>query len=191
MTFIFIGRSGSGKGTQASLLIKHLEAKNSGKVFCIETGRYVREFLNRPTYAGKLAKEINEQGGRQPDFLAVYLWADLLLGQLAGGEHLVFDGTPRSLVEAQALDTALTFFKISKPKIIFLDASHGCVSDRLRARGRHDDHEEGIKQRLAWYDRDVAPVVDYYREHKNYDFVSIDAEGTIEAIHDQIKQCCV
>ncbi len=191
MTFIFIGRSGSGKGTQAALLIDYLERNNQGKVFYVETGRYVRELITRDNYSGTLAKAISERGEKHPSFLAIYLWSQLLVNELKGGEQLVFDGTPRSLVEAEALGTALTFYQSEKPQVIFLDVHDDCARGRLMARGRHDDRDEVIKQRLAWYERDVAPVVEYYRTNPNYNLVTIDGLRSIEIIHEEIKKCCV
>jgi len=188
MTFIFIGRSGSGKGTQAELLIKHLTQTQSAPVVYIETGRHFRDLINQPTYSSQLAKAVSEKGDRQPDFLADYLWSDFLIHKLKGGEHLVFDGTPRSLVQAQTLDTAMTFYGCGQPIVIFLDVSVEHAHARLVTRGRHDDHEEGIRKRLEWYERDVAPVIDYYRAHPNYQFVQIEAEQSIEVIHEEIKK---
>ncbi len=188
MTVIFIGRSGSGKGTQAELLIKHLTMTDSKSVVYLETGRYVRELLKQPTYSGRLAKIVSERGERQPDFLAVYLWSNFLVNNLRGDEHLIFDGTPRSLVEAQALDTAMIFYQRAKPFVIFLDITAAGARERLTNRGRHDDDQDGIEKRLAWYERDVEPVVDYYRRHSGYRFVRIDGEQSIETIHEDIKK---
>ncbi len=186
MTFIFIGRSGSGKGTQAELLIKHLAG---APVIYLETGRYVRELINQPTYSGHLAKAVSERGERQPDFIAIYLWADFLVNNFAG-EHLVFDGTPRSLVEAQALDTAIAFYKLEKPRVIFLDISAVRARARLVNRGRADDDQDGIEKRLGWYERDVEPVIDYYRRHSGYQFMRIDGDREVETIHGEIKKLC-
>lgn len=190
-TFIFIGRSGSGKGTQAELLIKHLSVPGSPPVVYMETGRYVRELVNQPTYSGRLARATSDRGDRQPDFVAVYLWSDFMINHFIGSEHLVFDGTPRSLVEAQALDTAFAFYERAKPYVIFLDVPDECATKRLLARGRHDDDENGIKKRLAWYERDVEPVIDYYRRHSGYQFVRIDGEQSVETISAEIKSVCV
>lgn len=188
MTFIFIGRSGSGKGTQAELLIKYLMATTTAPVVYMETGSYFRTFINQSTYSGQLAKAVAESGDRQPDFLAVYLWADFMLKNLKGGEQLVFDGTPRSLVEAQTLDTALVFYGYKKPMVIFLDVPTHCAKDRLINRGRHDDYEEDIRKRLEWYERDVSPVIDYYRANPNYQFARIEGARGVELIHEEIKQ---
>jgi len=190
MTFIFIGRSGSGKGTQAELLIKYLKQTSQASVFYLETGRYVRELISQPTYSSRLAKAVSEIGERQPDFVAIYLWANFLIDNLVGGEHLVFDGTPRSLVEAQALDTAVAFYKLAKPRVIFLDVSAARARARLANRGREDDDKDGIEKRLGWYERDVEPVIDYYRRHSGYQFVRIDGDQEVEMIHGEIKKLC-
>lgn len=190
MTIIFIGRSGSGKGTQAELLIKHLESQGQTPVVYIETGRFVRELVSQPTYSGRLAKVIMEKGGRQPNFIAIHAWSDFLLNNLTGGEHLVFDGTSRSLVEAEALNTAIAFYKLEKPLVIFLDVSADCARARLAARRRGDDDQDGIDKRLAWFERDVVPVLDYYHQNPAYRFCRVNGEEKVETIHEAIKKLC-
>src|SRR6185369_8914356 len=79
-TFIFIGRSGCGKGTQAELLQKSLQEKEpNAQIFYLETGANFREFIKGEKYSNTLARKIMEEGGRQPDFLAVWMWSHVLL----------------------------------------------------------------------------------------------------------------
>jgi len=189
-TFIFIGRSGSGKGTQAKHLINYLESNTESPVLYVETGRYFRELLNQPTHTANLARAVSERGDLQPSFLASYLWSHLLIDNFTGIEHLVFDGTPRTLNEAQALDTALKFYKRERPKVILLNVDTECATSRLLARRRPDDSEEGVKKRLAWYESDVLPAVEYYRAHSGYQFIEISGDRSIEEIHDKIKAAC-
>ena len=188
-TFIFIGRSGSGKGTQAELLIHHFTERGE-PVFYVQTGEQFRQFLARDSYSTQLAKAVSSVGNRQPDFLAIYMWADLLVNKFQGKGHLFFDGSPRSLVEAQALDTAMTFYQRELVYVIALHISHTCATDRLTKRARHDDDESGIQKRLAWYDKDVAPALVYYRTNSRYRLVEIDGDRPIEVVHaDILKQC--
>lgn len=188
-TFVFMGRSGSGKGTQAKLLMERL-AKESPEhaIYYLETGQRFRDFLNEPYHASALAKKIMDSGERQPDFLAIYMWSHLLVENMKGDEHLVMDGTPRSLLEAQALGTALNFFNRSDARIIHINISREVAETRLRARGRSDDAEAGIQKRLDWFDRDVVPAIEYYRSHPEYHFHEINGEQSVEAVQAELLQ---
>ncbi len=101
-TFVFIGRSGCGKGTQAKLLMEHLkQVEPERAVYYLETGAKFREFLDKGYPSSELARRRMDAGERQPDFLAVYMWSHLFVENMKGDEPLVLDGTPRSILEAQ------------------------------------------------------------------------------------------
>ncbi len=189
-TFIFIGRSGSGKGTQADLLIKDFKDR-SQESFYIQTGEQFRKFLATDSYSANKAKTRSAAGTRQPDFMAIYMWADLMIKEFKGGDmDLIFDGTPRSLVEAQALDTAFEFYGRELVHVIALHVSDDCATSRLTKRARSDDDEHGIKKRLAWYEKDVVPALDYYRTNPRYRLVEVDGERPIEEVHAEIFAQC-
>lgn len=188
-TFIFIGRSGSGKGTQAELLIRDF-TRLGEEVLYVETGEQIRQWLATNSYSSRLAKEVSLAGNRQPDFLADYMWAGLLLNQFKGFEHLIVDGTPRSLLQAQTLDTALAFYEREPVRVIALHVSNACATSRLTKRGRNDDDESGIGKRLAWYEQDVVPALAYYRTSSRYRLIEIDGERPIEVIHAEILAYC-
>lgn len=189
LTFIFIGRSGCGKGTQANLLQEYIKThdKKQAGMFYLETGQHFRDFISSETYSGTLAREINKEGGLQPEFLAVWMWADLFIHSLGGGEHMVLDGTPRKLDEARVLDSAFTFYKRKKPFVVFLDVSREFSEKRLQERGRTDDKAaEVIKKRLDWYETDALPAVRYYWKNPNYTLLQIQGEQSIEKVHQDI-----
>lgn len=185
---IFIGRSGCGKGTQADLLMDEMREKSSKPILYIETGNKFREFIKRDTYTSSLAKKINEDGGRQPDFLACAMWADALIESVVGFEHLVIDGSPRSLLEAQSLETALDFYGFTNKIIIHVDVSREWSEARLKARGRADDDSEKIAKRLEWFDADVVPAIEYFNNNKKFSFFSINGEQTVEAVHAELME---
>jgi len=187
-TFIFIGRSGCGKGTQADLLIKHLnETHPERKVVYLQTGREFREFIQRNKYTSKLSKEIYDAGDRQPDFLAVNMWSHFFIKNITGEEDLVIDGTPRSLNEAEILDTAINWmYKIKNPMVIHINVSSDWSRNRLMNRGRMDDTKEDIESRLEWFDKDVMPAIDYYKKNNYYKFIEVDGERDIESVHRDI-----
>lgn len=187
-TVIYIGRSGSGKGMQSGMLQKYMgEHTPEAPILYVETGDHFRKHIKDSGYTWDLARKVNEVGGRQPDFLAVWIWSHLFIEKVRGGEHIVFDGTPRSLGEAKMLDTALSFYERHNPTVIFLDVSQGWAEERLRGRGRADDlNPEVVAKRLAFFTKDVVPAIDYYRVNSSYKFLEINGEQTPDAVFDDI-----
>src|ERR1035437_11069256 len=98
--YIFIGRSGCGKGTQAELLIKNLENRGE-KTLHVETGAFFREFIKKNLYTEVLAKNIVDSGGLMPEAMAINMWVSYLVDNFTGKEQLIFDGAPRRLMEAE------------------------------------------------------------------------------------------
>ena len=190
-TVIFIGRSGAGKGVQSGLLQKFLdEYSPENPIVYIETGDHFRRHIKDSGYTWDLARKINEEGGRQPDFLAVWIWSHLFIEKIRGNEHLVFDGAPRSLIESKILDTAFPFYQRKNPTIIFLNVSEAWATDRLRERGRADDmKDEVIARRLAYFMKDVLPAVKFYRTNPAYHFFEINGEQTPEKVSQDILEC--
>lgn len=186
-TFIFIGRSGCGKGTQVELLMKVLEDKEpSVGVLYIQTGQEFREFIKGDTLTQKKAKEIYDVGGLMPEFLAVNMWLKPLIEKYKGNQHIIFDGTPRKLHEAGVLDSIFGYYGFGKPCVINIEISAEEALKRLLLRKRLDDNEDDIKKRLGWYETDVAPTIEYYLNNSRYNFLKINGERTIEEIHDDI-----
>ncbi|TSC54815.1 MAG: adenylate kinase [Parcubacteria group bacterium LiPW_30] len=188
-TFIFIGRSGCGKGTQAELLKKYVEEHDTEKrsIYYLETGERFRNFLSKDGYSNKLAREIAENSELQPSFLAVSMWSSSFIENLNGEEHVFIDGTPRTLPETYILETALNFYKRGRAKVIYINVSREESEKRLLARGRKDDKKIGdIEKRLNWFDNDVVPAVMYLSQSKNHDFYDIDGEQSIEDVHKEL-----
>lgn len=191
-TFIFIGRSGAGKGTQAALLQAYLEKAQPGvSVKYLQTGAEFRAFLQGDTYTQKTAKALSVKGALQPAFLAIYMWAKFFTEKLTGGEHLIIDGTPRKRDEAQVLDSVFGFYGRSKPVVLFMNISEDTAARRLAARHRLDDNSTEIRGRLAWYKTDVEPAVEWYRTNPNYHFVEVNGEQSEAKIHDDIVAAIV
>ncbi|MFA6294815.1 MAG: nucleoside monophosphate kinase [Candidatus Paceibacterota bacterium] len=188
-SFIFIGRSGCGKGTQVELLIKALKEKDPARdILHIETGKELREFINGPTFTQIKSKEIYDKGGLQPEFLPVYLWIKVLSEKYTGNEHLIFDGTPRRFHEAGVLNSIFDFYNLSKPWLVNIEISSEEALKRLLARKRIDDNEEDIKERLSWYETEVVPTLSYYDGNPKYNFLKIFGERSVEEIHKDIME---
>lgn len=186
-SFVLVGRSGCGKGTQAEKLKEYFAKHDPQRpVIHVETGRLFREFVKGETHTQQLAKVIADRGGLQPEFLTVSIWSQFLVQNMLADCHLIFDGTPRKFDEAHVLDTAFSFYQREKPYILFMDAHRDTVIPRLLARGRADDNPEDIETRLQWFDDQVMKVVDYYRTNPNYHFVRVDSSQSIDRVFNDI-----
>lgn len=186
-SFIFVGRSGSGKGTQAELLIKALkDASPSRDSLYIVTGGELRELAKQSSLTASIIKNVTESGGLMPSFVPIYIWTKVMSDRYTGQEYLVFDGTPRKVLEARALDDLFPFYGLGKPWVIYLDVHEDESMKRLKLRGRKDDAHEAIVKRFAWYEADVSPVVSYYRTNPNVNFIDVNGVDTIEAVHADI-----
>lgn len=191
LNLIFIGRSGAGKGTQAGLMKEFLE-KRDGKesVFYIYTGEHLRALIkNNPDL--ETSKFVDEKvmkgGNKAPDFMAIWVWAKELIYNAGTNQHIIFDGSPRTPLEAKALDEALEFYERKNVRPIFLNVTSKEARERMLKRDRKDDTEEQIKNRLAYYEKYVAPAVEYYRyESKNKLFVINGNSHNIAVIHRDI-----
>jgi len=185
--FIFIGKSGSGKGTQAELLIKRLKEKNPGKeVVTFGAGRYFREFAAGDGYSRDLIRKYLEKGALVPDFLTVYFWSKFFIEELKGGEDVVMDGSPRKLMEAQILDGVFEFYG-GHAYIFNVYVSDDWARARLLGRGREDDKEEEIRNRLSWFETEVSPTIEFYKNHPKHTFFDINGEQTIEEVAREIQ----
>ncbi|MDP3661242.1 MAG: nucleoside monophosphate kinase [bacterium] len=186
-TFLFIGRSGCGKGTQAKLLMDSLKKKDPKRdIFYLEMGQKFRDFIKKDGYTSALSNAIYEKGGLQPSFLTVYMWSDIFVNGFKDGEHLIIDGTPRRLEEAHVLDGALKFYGREKPALVYLRVGKKWSEEKLLVRKRADDNKEDIDARLAWFDTEVVPAIDFYRNNPDYQFVEVDGEQKIEKVHEDI-----
>lgn len=188
-TVIFIGRSGAGKGMQSEHLKRYLAEHTPGTpVLYIETGDYFRKYIKEEGDTWNRARKIIELGTRQPDFLAVWMWTTAFIENYKGNEHLVFDGAPRALAEAKILETALPFYDRKNPVVVFLNVSQEWAEERLKGRGRADDlNPEVVARRLAFFTKDVVPVVEYYRTSTTCKFLEINGEQTPEEVFNDIK----
>jgi len=184
---IFLGRSGSGKGTQAKLLKATLEEKfGTDKVLYFESGDVFRAYIEKGSYSSTLSKKVMEEGGLQPNFLAVRGWANFFVDHFTGNERIIIDGSPRTEMEAQELDRALTFYGL-KASVVYLNISRDEAVRRLEARGRSDDaSKENIKKRMDWFEQCVEPVLTHYREGNQNIFLDINGEQDIDAIHREV-----
>lgn len=186
--YIFFGRSGSGKGTQAKLLCEYLEKETGRKSLYVETGARFREFKNGDTLSSKLTKEVMEHGGLMPEFLPIWIWSDVFVNQYTGEENLILDGLSRRADEAPILDSAMGFYKFSNPYVVYIDVPREKAFDMMKGRGRGDDTDEYINARLDWFDEDVVPAINYFKNHVRYNFISVNGAQSIEEVHAELVE---
>ncbi|MGA7992721.1 MAG: adenylate kinase [Thermoanaerobaculia bacterium] len=174
---VFFGPPGSGKGTQASRL-----AASTG-VPQISTGDLLRSHVARGTALGAIAKPIMESGALVPDDLVTKMLAERLRERDAK-DGAIFDGYPRTVAQAQALDALLKSEGGKVDVVLFIDVPDARLVDRLLKRalleGRADDTRETIAERLRVYREKTAPLADLYR--KAGLLVTIDGDRAVEAV---------
>ncbi len=188
-TFIFFGPSGSGKGTQAKLLMEKLkEIDPERNILYLETGQKFREFATEASFTARKTREVLEKGGLMPEFLPVWIWTQYLVDHMSGEEHLILDGISRREHEALIIDSALQFYDRKEPVVISIELSPESAVKRMEGRGREDDTDAEIKRRLEWYEKNVVPAINHFKNNPYYKFIPINGEGTIEEVHKEIME---
>lgn len=184
-TIVFFGVSGSGKGTQSELLVKHLKEKTGRDVLVLETGRLLREFAAGEGYTQTLVKDAVDAGKLLPSFMPVYVNSKALVEQFTGEEHLIFDGVTRRETQVMMLDSMLRFYQRIPYDVIALELSEQSAMGRLQLRARSDDDVEKIRRRFMWYEKEVKPLIEKF---KSFDGVvhTVDGEPDIETIHKNV-----
>jgi adenylate kinase len=154
---LILGPQGSGKGTQAKRIASSYGLPH------VATGDMLREAMSEGTDLGRLIKPIYDRG----DLVSDELMIDLIRERLTGEEGFILDGFPRTVRQAEALDSMLA--EIGKPLDIVLllvvadDVAAGRLQSRAAQEGRVDDSPEAIENRLRHYHEDTEPVVERYR----------------------------
>ena len=161
MRIVILGAPGSGKGTQAKMLVGHLGVPH------ISTGVLLRNAAKRGTELGLLAKSIIDQGELVPDGIM----SDMIeerLGRDDVDNGFILDGYPRNVPQAKSLDAMLDRLGRPVQEIIHIDVDPEQIIRRLAKRqeleGRVDDAEITVRNRMRVYAEQTAPVADYYEE---------------------------
>ncbi len=187
-TVFLYGRAGAGKGTQAAELNTFLREQDPDrKTIYLETGQRFRDFIqNSKTYTRDRVKQVLDEGGLLPAFLPIWIWTSLLNDEVTGNDHLVLDGLCRRPEEAPILDSAMKFYGRHGATVIVLDITDEEAMTRLLKRARHDDHDEKIKERLGWFQTDVVPTMEFFKNDPFYNFITINGMQSIEDVHKDI-----
>lgn len=185
--FLFLGRSGCGKGTQARLLVDYLKENNFGETLYIYTGEKLRNFAEKEkTLAARLTKNKMKAGALMPSFLAVWLWSGTLINGVKENNNVIMDGSPRTILEAMMIDAAMEFYGRSKVIPVFLETSEEWSTQRLLERGRSDDILKSIKERMTYFEKEVIPVINYYNGKSKHKLMRINGEQSVKKVHQEI-----
>jgi len=185
---IFIGKSGSGKGTQAKMLVPYLEENDPDtNVVTISSGGLLREFMETGTYTANKVKAILDEGGLIEVFIPIRAWAGCLNENIKDNtEHLVFEGIARLEEEAHVLSGVFEFYERDVVDIVVLDLPDEVATERLKGRGRYDDNDEDIKARLAWYEENTTRSIKYFQSRERYRVHVVDASRSKEEVFKEI-----
>lgn len=180
---VLFGKPGAGKGTQAEFL------KTKYQLTHLSTGDIFRFNIKNNTDLGQLAKTFIDKGDLVPDEVTIKMLEDAVLST-TNTKGFLFDGFPRTLAQAVALDDFLTLNKWSVSATIALDANDEILIKRLLERGKtsgrvDDQDEDKIRNRYEEYNTKTAPLTAYYNNQNK--FHSVDGIGTIEQITSRIS----
>ncbi|HHY07794.1 MAG: adenylate kinase [Lawsonella sp.] len=177
MRLVLVGPPGAGKGTQAVLLAEKLNVPH------ISTGDLFRANIGEGTDLGKEAKSYMDAGELVPADVTNRM-VDARLDEEDAQQGFLLDGFPRSIEQADALKEMLARRGVDLDAVVEFAIDEDTVVERMLARGREDDTEDVIRNRLAVYHKETEPLLDYYQEN----IVTVDAVGTVEEIHERTMQ---
>jgi len=176
---VILGRQGSGKGTQ-SLRI----AEAYGCVH-ISTGDVLRAAVAADTELGRQASEIMEAGGLVGDDVMNGIVAERLAQADVVAAGVLLDGFPRTADQADALEAILTGLHHRLTIAMNIDVAVEEVTRRMMARGRSDDTAEAISRRLALYEEQTAPLLDWFAERDL--LTTVDGLGSEAEVFGRVK----
>lgn len=193
--YIFYGKAGSGKGTQAEMLEQYITSQGTDVVM-VGQGAAFRAFAKDEGYVQNLTRETLDSGKLMPAFMPIYLWSKKLVENFTGTQAIVVEGVARVLEEANILSRALQYLKFDKVFVFHVHIADATAMDRIKSRAaldgdnaRADDlSDASIQTRLDAYKHQVMPIVEYFMQNQNNIFVEINGEVSPDAVFEQIKE---
>jgi len=177
MNLILFGPPAAGKGTQAKRLV------DSRRMVQLSTGDMLRAAIASGSELGKRVEGIMQRGELVSDAIVIDLIEDRLAETEAAG-GAIFDGFPRTLAQAQALDQMLARRGARIDLVVRLKVDDAALVARVAGRfaetARPDDNPESFKVRLSAYNDQTAPLLPYYQDQNN--LVEVDGMGSIDQV---------
>jgi len=182
INLILFGKPGSGKGTQAEFVKKKYE------LIHISTGDIFRYNISQKTDLGILAKSYMEKGDLVPDNVTIQM-LEAEVNKTPNANGFIFDGFPRTTLQAEMLDEFLKNKKLKISMTIALEVDENILIDRLISRGkdsgRVDDQDRSkIQNRFEEYNKKTSTLINYYRSQNK--FFEIQGTGEISEISERI-----
>lgn len=174
MRLVLLGPPGAGKGTQAALLSEKLGVPH------ISTGDLFRANISQGTDLGVEAKRYIDAGDLVPADVTNRM-VEARISEPDATEGFLLDGYPRSTEQADALKVMLQDAGTSIDAVLEFKIDEETVVTRMLARGREDDTEDVIRNRMSVYRSETAPLLEYYAEQVK----TIDAVGEVDEINDR------
>jgi adenylate kinase len=175
VNLILLGAPGAGKGTQAEAIAKKY------RLFHVSTGDLFRAALKDGKELGNKAKEYMERGELVPDEIVLQIVAQ----NLPDNVGFLFDGFPRNVNQAKILDHMLETMNKSVDAVINIQVDEPTLVKRLLGRGRSDDNQETILNRLMVYEEQTSPLINYYEDKGN--LFRINGNQSVEQVTEQIS----
>ena len=184
LNIVIFGAPGSGKGTQSDKIIAEYGVEH------ISTGDVLRGEIKAGTELGKTASAYINEGKLVPDSLIIDMLAATLDAKGKDIKGVIFDGFPRTIAQAEALNEMLAKRGQQVSTVIGLEVDDAELIKRIIAHGatsgRADDNEETAKKRLDTYYSQTLPLKDFYIKEGKY--AKINGVGTIDGIFADIKK---
>ena len=175
---VIFGAPGSGKGTQSDKLIEKYGLEH------ISTGDVLRAEIKKGTELGKTAQALIDKGNLVPDELMTSILAKVYDSFGKNHKGVIFDGFPRTIPQAEALEKMLNERGDTVAAMLELDVPEDELMRRLIKRGqesgRADDNEETIKKRLVVYHSQTQPLIQWYKQEKLHHH--INGSGDLDRI---------
>ena len=181
---VLFGKPGAGKGTQAAFL------KDKYNLVHISTGDIFRYNIKNETKLGKLAQSYMDKGDLVPDEVTIQMLQEEV-EKNPNAEGFIFDGFPRTIAQAEALDAFLSSKGMRIHGTLALEADDEALIKRLVERGKvsgrtDDQDEEKIRNRFTEYNEKTAPLIAFYQAQGKYH--PINGIGTIEEITTRLSE---
>ncbi|MDI9545921.1 MAG: adenylate kinase [Bacteroidota bacterium] len=184
LNIVIFGGPGSGKGTQSALIAEKYN------LIHLSTGDLLRDEAASGSELGKLIHSFIDKGNLVPDQLMLDILSRTI-DNLNGKKGVIFDGFPRTIAQAEALDEILEKRNEKLNLLLHLKVADEILQERMLFRsktsGRSDDTLETIKKRIDIYHQVTAPVIDYYRHRGLYHAIMGNGSGTVETIFAEVS----